>query len=113
MKTLIIKTLLFAILLAGFAACKKEGYPDQLDFVVIDSFTREPIPNAKVHLYKVWQHPTKMANNAKDGAWFPDYGRKHMEEMQTGTTDENGKVIKSIDRRVKKSSHRKSSSFHA
>lgn len=92
MKTLIIKTFLFAILLAGFAACKKGGYPDQLDFVVIDSFTREPIPNAKVHLYKVWQHPTKMANNAKDGAWFPDYGRKHMEEMQTGTTDENGKV---------------------
>jgi hypothetical protein len=46
MKTLIIKSILFAILLAGFAACKKEVYPDQLHFLVIDSFTREPISNA-------------------------------------------------------------------
>ncbi len=92
MKTLIIKSLVFIMLLASFAACKKEVYPEELHFKVIDIYTRKPIPNATVQLLKVWQHPVKVGNNAKNGAWFPDYGRKHMQEMQTGITDNEGKV---------------------
>jgi hypothetical protein len=92
MKTLIIKSIVFIMLLASFAACKKEVYPEELHFIVIDSYTRKPIPNATVQLLKVWQHPLKLGNNAKDGAWFPDYGRKHMQETQTGITDKEGKV---------------------
>jgi hypothetical protein len=92
MKKLIIKPIVFIMLLASFAACKKEVYPDELHFLVIDSYTRKPIPNATVQLLKVWQHPVKVGNNAKDGDWFPDYGRKHMQEMQEGKTDKNGKL---------------------
>lgn len=92
MKNLIIKAILFAILASGMVACKKEVYPDELHFIVIDSFTRVPIPNATVQLVKTWQHSAKVGNNAKEDAWFPKYGRKHMEEIQTGVTDENGKV---------------------
>jgi len=73
-------------------ACKKEVYPEDLHFLVIDSFTRNPIPNATVQLVKVWKHPSKLANNAKDDAWFPKYGRKEVSEIQTAITDENGKV---------------------
>jgi hypothetical protein len=92
MKTFIIKSILFLLLLAGFTACKKEVYPEQLQFLVIDSYTKKPIENATVELIKVWQHPVKLANNASSDAWFPEYGRKHMQELQTGITDENGKV---------------------
>jgi len=77
-------------ILSIFGSCKKEVYPDELQFLVVDSFSRKPISNATINLYKVWQHPTKMGNNAQDGDWFPEYGRKHMSENQTGHTDENG-----------------------
>ena len=92
MKSFMLKSLLYILLLVNFTACKKEVYPEELQFLVIDSYTKKPVPNAMVQLIKVWQHPVKMGNNAKPGAWFPDYGRKHMQEMQTGFTDEYGKV---------------------
>ena len=92
MKTLIIKSIVIIILLASFAACKKEVYPEEIQFLVIDSFTRKPIPNATINLVKVWQHPVKIGNNASDGDWFPEYGRKHMQELQKGITNKKGKV---------------------
>ncbi len=92
MKNICIKLVLMTALISCFAACKREDYPDQLHFLVIDTYSRKPIPNATLNLYKVWQHPVKVGNNAKDGAWFPDYGRKHITETQIGVTDENGKL---------------------
>jgi hypothetical protein len=92
MKTLIYKLTILMGLMVVFAACKKEVYPEELNFKVIDSFTRKPIPNATVQLVKIWRHPIKIGNNAKDGDWFPEYGRKHMQEIQIGLTDKNGKV---------------------
>lgn len=90
MKKLIIYLFVSTGILSIFGSCKKEVYPDELQFLVVDSFSRKPISNATINLYKVWQHPTKMGNNAQDGDWFPEYGRKHMSENQTGHTDENG-----------------------
>lgn len=90
MKNLIIKLFLASILLSSFGSCKKDVYPDELKFIVIDSFSRKPISNATINLYKIWQHPTKLANNAQDGDWFPEYGRKWIKENQKGVTDENG-----------------------
>jgi hypothetical protein len=97
MKKIIFKSIFFILLLASIAACKKEVYPEELHFKVIDSYTQKPIPNATVQLLKVWRHPVKVGNNAKDDAWFPEYGRKHMEEIQVGTTDQYGKVSFSQD----------------
>lgn len=92
MKNILIKTLFLFIFASATYGCKKEVYPEELHFLVVDSFTRNPIPNATVQLVKVWRHPVKMGNNAKDDAWFPKYGRKHINEIQTAVTDENGKV---------------------
>lgn len=92
MKTHIIQSILFIMLSGCFTACKKEVYPEQLQFLVIDAYTKKPVPNATVELTKVWQHPVKWANNAGSDAWFPDFGRKHMQELQTGITDKNGNV---------------------
>jgi len=92
MKKLIIKSVLFAVIAAGFVTCKKEVYPEELQFLVIDSFTRKPIANATIQLIKVWRHPVKIGDNAKRDTWFPDYGRKHMIEMQSGITGSKGKL---------------------
>jgi hypothetical protein len=97
MKQTLIKIIFFAIILAGFAACKKEVYPEELHFIVIDSFTRKPIANAAVYLSKTWQNPRKIGNNAQAGDWFPEYGRKHMIETQTGNTNNEGKISFSQD----------------
>jgi hypothetical protein len=92
MKKLIIKLIFALILMAAFGACKKEAYPEELQFIVIDSFTRKPISNATVYLYKVWRHPVKIGNHANEADWFPEYGRKHMTEYQEGNTNEDGIV---------------------
>lgn len=92
MKTLLIQFIIASILVVSFGACKKEVYPEELQFLVVDSFTRKPISNASVYLYKVWQHPVKIGDNSTEKDWFPEYGRKHMSEKQEGKTDENGKV---------------------
>jgi hypothetical protein len=97
MKNIILKLLLSLFIIGGVAACKKEVYPEELKLLVVNSFTQKPIPNAQVTLYKVWRHPIKIADNAKRNAWFPDYGRKHMQEIQTGTTNKSGLVSFSQD----------------
>lgn len=92
MKTVIAKIFLFTIILAAIGSCKKDVYPEQIQFLVIDSFSRQPISGATINLYKVWQHPIKIGDNSKKGDWFPEYGRKHMTETQVGFTDEYGRV---------------------
>jgi hypothetical protein len=92
MKALTIKIMLIAALSIIFVTCKKEVNQEYLQFKVVDSYSNLPIANAQVQLYKVWKHPVKLANNAKEEVWFPDYGRKQSHEIQTANTDENGKV---------------------
>lgn len=92
MKTIRIKSCFIVLLMLGFTACKKEVYPEELQFLVVDTYSKKPIANAKVQLFKVWRHAYKIGNNAKKDAWFADYGRKEIYENQVGFTDKNGKV---------------------
>jgi hypothetical protein len=92
MKALTSKIILIIAFSIFIVTCKKAVYPDLLQLIVVDKYTNQPIANAQVQIYKVRKHPFKIGNNAKDDAWFPDYGRKEIEEIQTAVTDENGKV---------------------
>jgi hypothetical protein len=92
MKTTIIKLIMFAFILSVFSACKKEVYPEELKFLVVDSLTKKPIPNATIQLIKVWRHPIKIGDNSQSGDWFPSYGRKQIQEIQSGTTDSKGRL---------------------
>lgn len=92
MKTIAL-CIISTIMLACSLGCKKTEYPQTLEFVVIDSFSRLPIRNASVELIKVWRDPVKIGDNSTEGDWFPEYGRKLHTEIQSGKTNEQGKLI--------------------
>lgn len=95
MKTKIVSLLSVLVTLMTLNyGCKKEVYPEQLDFLVLDANTNQPIPKAQVFLTVTWRHPYKIANNnaGKEWALFPDYGRKLVYFPLIDSTDESGRV---------------------